>query len=219
MNTCLCPVCACQGVEAFDDLRHCPRCRHVFQWPPEATVSYDESYVRHYEAYPCREMSCLRVGFLKGFASRGRLLDVGYGNGAFVRAASAAGFDAFGCDVHGVDCGVREIDLARDQSLWDVVSCFDSLEHFGDFSSVRSLWRRAQLVLVSLPLAPPAFPACRAWSHYKPGEHLHYFSPASLARLVAKPLIAASNVEDAIRRPKDTRQNIYTAVYGECVGT
>src|SRR5947209_7822221 len=116
MNTCICPICASKEIETFDDLRRCVRCRHVFQWPTEPSVAYDESYVRHYETYPCQEMSWLRVGFLKAFQPRGRLLDVGYGNGAFVRAARAAGFDAFGCDIHGVDCGVREIDLDGDAS-------------------------------------------------------------------------------------------------------
>jgi len=177
-----CPICQSPVLESFDDLRRCARCAHVFQHPPVVTARYDAAYVATYDRYPSDRMSLLRVGFLKAFAPSGRLLDIGYGNGAFIREAEAAGFEAFGFDVHGVPRGVREIDLARDRSTWDVVTCFDSLEHVADFAPLRSLWRRARLALVSAPLTPSRFPSDRGWKHYKAGEHLHYFSPASLAR-------------------------------------
>jgi 2-polyprenyl-3-methyl-5-hydroxy-6-metoxy-1,4-benzoquinol methylase len=208
-----CPICASGNTEPFDDVQRCRACGHAFQHPPLITARYNADYVATYDRYPCELMSCLRVGFLKAFVARGRLLDVGYGNGAFIRAAEAAGFTAFGCDIHGVPSDVKEIDLDGDNSAWDVVTCFDSLEHFAAFSSIRSLMRRARYVLVSAPLPPATFPAERTWKHYKAGEHLHYFSAESLARLVGKPLLAESNVEDAIRRPNGVEQNIYTAIY------
>jgi D-beta-D-heptose 7-phosphate kinase/D-beta-D-heptose 1-phosphate adenosyltransferase len=210
-----CPVCESGDCQALADLRRCAICTHIFQGRAVITASYDETYLATYDRYPSERLSLVRVGLLKAFARRGRLLDFGYGNGALVRAALAAGYDAFGCDVHGVDRGVREIDPAADRSAWDVLCCFDSLEHLADFTTIRSLVKRARLVVVSTPLTPASFPADRRWKHYKAGEHLHYFSPKSLARLIGKPLIAETDVEDVIRHPTGPEQNIYTAVYGE----
>jgi hypothetical protein len=64
-----------------------------------------------------------------------------------------------------------------------------------------------------VPLPPATFPGDKTWKHYKAGEHLHYFSPESLGRLVGKPLLVESKVEDAIRCPEGVEQNIYTAIY------
>jgi hypothetical protein len=160
-------------------------------------------------------MAFLRVGFLKAFVSGGRLLDVGYGNGDFVRAAEAAGFDAYGHDVHGVDCRIREVALDADES-WNVVTFFDSLEHFPDFDLVRCLLKRTNYVMISVPMRPSSFPHDRNWKHFKPGEHLHYFSELSLQQMIDKPLRAVSNVEDTIRqRSSRGEQNILTALFGQ----
>jgi hypothetical protein len=209
-----CPVCDTESTDDFCDLRRCTACGHVFQHPPCVTAKYDADYIERYGVYPTAEMSLLRVGFLKGHVAGGRLLDVGYGNGAFLRAAATAGFQPFGYDIHHGDFGIAEIDIYNDRSRWDVITFFDSLEHFPSFAAVRSLIGRAGYVMVSLPLYPAAFPATRAWKHYKPGEHVHYFSRQSLSRLVGRRLIASSNLEDAIRRPSNGEQNILTCLFG-----
>jgi hypothetical protein len=209
-----CPVCRQEATESLDDLHKCTCCGHVFQHPPLVHVRYNAQYLATYLTYPTRDISLLRVGFLKAFVDGGRLLDVGYGTGAFVRAAEEAGFDAFGYDLHRVACNVREIDIGKDDSFWDVVTCFDSLEHFADFEIVRPLLHRARHVLVSLPLAPPGFPWERHWKHYKPGEHLHFFTADSLCSLIDKPLRKATDLEDIVRGKVGHRQNIYTAFFG-----
>jgi hypothetical protein len=210
-----CPVCRTDNGLPSDALCQCPNCAHIFQFPCEITVRYDASYVSTYDSYPTEMMAYLRVGFLKAFVRGGRLLDVGYGNGDFVRAAAAAGFDAYGSEIHGVDCGIREVVLATDDSRWNVVTFFDSLEHFPEFELVRDLLRRTHYVMVSLPKRPRTFPRDRAWRHFKPGEHLHYFSELSLQHVVQKPLLALSDIEDAIRRGSSPgQQNILTAVFG-----
>jgi hypothetical protein len=209
-----CPVCTQLSTEDLGDLRGCRACGHIFQYPPIVTARYDAQYVGRYDAYPTEGISLLRLAFLEGYVRGGRLLDVGYGNGAFIRVAEAAGFAAFGYDVHGEDYGIAEIDIHADASEWDVVTFFDSLEHFADLQPVRALFERTRFVMVSVPQRPPDFPGDRAWRHYRPGEHLHYFSEASLQRLVARPLLAASNVEDIIRRPAQGRPNILTCLFG-----
>jgi hypothetical protein len=158
-------------------------------------------------------MSALRVGFLKAFASSGRLLDVGYGTGSFLRCAGRAGFDPYGSDIHGLDFGVNEVSLTGEER-WDVVTFFDSLEHFSDFSDILSVANRSRLIVVSLPFTPDDLMTSRDWKHFKPGEHLHYFSINSLSRLFSGfYLVAVSDVEDAIRGQDRGNQNILSAVF------
>lgn len=213
MHSALCPVCFAVELDDFEDVLRCLDCGHAFQRFPTITARYDLDYVAPYLQKPEVAMSHLRMGFLKGFVKQGKLLDVGYGTGAFLRTASTAGFEAYGCDIHGVDRGIVEKPLVSEDE-WDAVTFFDSLEHFPDLNVIRELSRRARLILVSLPKTPDSFPACKKWRHYKPGEHLHYFSEGSLARLFhPKQCRAVSDVEDVVRGRLDGRQNILTAVF------
>lgn len=192
----------------------CDVCSHVFEDPPVVTAKYDRDYIlQRYAKYPTTDsMSYLRLGLLKGYVTYGRLLDVGYGNGSFVRIASAGGYDAYGNDVHGADFGVREASL-NDKSEWDVVTFFDSLEHFPDLDVVRDLSKRSLFVVVSLPNRPERFPDNTDWKHYRPGEHLHYFSVRSLSRLFDdKKLLVVTDLEDTIRTSNSGEKNILTVI-------
>ncbi len=213
MNSPTCPVCCAVQLDDFDDLLRCLDCGHAFQRSGMVTARYDFDYMSGYLQKPEVAMSHLRTGFLKGFVKQGRLLDVGYGTGAFLHTASTAGFEAYGCDVHGVDRGIQEKPLVSEDE-WDAVTFFDSLEHFPDLDVIRQLSRRARLILVSLPKTPRSFPECKKWRHYKPGEHLHYFTQESLTRLFhPKECRAVSDVEDVVRGRLDGEQNIMTAVF------
>lgn len=158
-------------------------------------------------------MSCLRVGFVKGMIPEGKLLDVGFGTGAFIKTAQKAGFDAYGYDLHEEDCGVRRASL-NGGNEWDVVTFFDSLEHFTDFQAIRDLALRARLVVVSVPKTPEDLLWNRDWRHYKPGEHLHYFCERSLATLFSPMrVLAVSDLEDTLRGKLSGRQNILTMAF------
>ncbi len=212
-----CPVCDAETVQCGVELQHCPDCDHIFQYPPAIRVNYDKKYIQdRYDAYPTTEaMSYLRLGFVKAVAQQGRLLDVGYGNGAFVKAALRSGFDAYGNDVHGCDYGIREADLNHGD-FWDVVTFFDSLEHFPDLGIIKDLSRRSRTVIVSMPARPENFPADLSWKHFRPGEHLHYFSDRSLSRLFSdKKALFVTDLEDAIRGRPGGRLNIFTMVFGK----
>lgn len=216
MSTARCPVCSETALVAYpQNLYQCPGCFHIFEYPALVTAKYNQEYVdKRYETYKTTDtMSYLRVGFLKYLTKAGRLLDVGYGNGAFVRAASAAGFDAYGNDVHKADYGIREAEL-NDGTDWDVVTFFDSLEHFPDLEVIRDLSRRSHYVIVSLPNRPARFPQSLSWKHHRPGEHLHYFCLTSLSRLFNdKKLVVVSDLEDTIRGSDSEGQNILTTVF------
>lgn len=210
-----CPVCAKEAVCLRAELHRCSDCAHIFQYPPEVRVTYAAEYLSTYDRYPVAAMSRARLVYVRTFVREGKLLDVGYGQGHFAKLAQGAGFDVYGNDVHGVDYGVREVNLNHG-SRWDVVTFFDSLEHFPDLAPVRDLAGRSKYVVVSLPSRPVWFPERLEWKHYKPGEHLHYFCEDSLDRLFGvKRRLAFTDVEDVIRGkgPEGVR-NILTAVYG-----
>ena len=212
----MCPVCRTERIELDEVLSTCPVCKHIWQTGLVITTVYDANYVRaRYDAYPTTEaMSYLRLGFLKAYTQRGRILDIGYGNGSFLRKAAKAGFDTFGNDVHGADYGVREVPLVEAANgSWDVVTFFDSLEHFSDLSLPRAIASRARVVVISIPCRPDGFPAHKEWRHYRPGEHLHYFSRYSLELFFSEHHVVASrsDVEDTIRgRLPGGEQNILT---------
>lgn len=211
----ICPVCHTHPMEELDGLSRCA-CDHIYQSTLAVTTHYDQKYIHdRYDAYPTTEaMSYLRLGYLKSFCPKGRLLDVGYGNGSFVKAALKAGFDAYGNDVHHADYGVREVPLDGHEQ-WDVVTFFDSLEHIPDFKAVRSLARRTKWLLISFPNRPRWFPYKRDWKHYRPGEHLHYFTLCSLATLFyTHTLYTAGDLEDVIRGAlPGGEQNVQTALF------
>ncbi len=210
-----CPVCGA-GAQVRGPVSFCHCCDHAFQTDLAVRVKYDQDYVdSRYGSYPTTDiMSFLRAGFLRAYVPPGALLDVGYGNGAFARAAEKCGYTVAGVDVHGHDYGVTEHALSSPQH-YQVVTFFDSLEHFQDLEAVRELLGRTNYAMVSFPCRPRWFPSDLSWKHYRPGEHLHYFSSLSILRLFSRfHLLSDSDLEDSIRgKLERSEQNIQTMVF------
>lgn len=214
-----CPVCQYDDTipSSVRGLQRCNICDHIFQHPLEVTANYDYQYVQHrYESYTTTDaMSHLRLGFLRAMHPKpGKLLDVGYGNGAFLKLAAKAGYDAYGNDVHGCGekFGVRDVGLNGD--AWDIVTFFDSLEHFPDLELPRQVCKRAGTVIVSIPCRPEHECEIPMWKHFRPGEHLHYFSQRSLGVFMeGKRRFACLDLEDTIRGDRHGQWNILTAVW------
>ncbi|MBK8997696.1 MAG: class I SAM-dependent methyltransferase [Myxococcales bacterium] len=134
----------------------------------------------------------------------GRILDVGAAAGFFLDEARARGFS-----VTGVELSPEMSRHARDELALDVqsaafepsrfgrarfsaVTFLDSLEHFVDpeaaLAGARSLLEPGGAVALLTPnvASPLARLLGARWPHYTPPEHLWYFSPGSLARLLAR---------------------------------
>lgn len=219
-----CPVCGSSQTRPWGrDLRDCPACGHAFQWPAVVEVVYDAGYVgERYDSYPTTPaMAHLRVGLLAAFVParlpvgrRSRILDVGYGNGAFVKAALSAGYDAAGFDIHGADYGIPTVSECLQPDGWDAVCCFDSLEHIPCLDEMRAVLRSAGAAVIAVPNRPGWFPYVdRPWKHHRPGEHLHYFSEASLTRLVGRRVRLITTVESAIRGGDADGASVVTYVF------
>ncbi len=235
-----CPVCgAVTHVYRLVGLETCIACNLTFASDRRTTVAYDQRYVaERYDRYPTTEaMSQLRLRVLEhvlyldeavpqGYRfgmRKGPLVDVGFGNGSFIRHARANRWDAYGLDVNPTEYeGVRRVTLAEALAAprWRVVSFFDSLEHFEELAEVRQLVENADWLVVSAPLPPRGFPTSgEPWKHYRPGEHHWYFEePRTLERVFTTRraqarVVYAGYPEDAIRgRAPSGAPNIQTAI-------
>ena len=128
---------------------------------------------------------------------RGRLLDVGCALGDFLVVARDAGWQAEGVEISSFAskvaaskgvvtyCGVLE-DLRLPANQYDVITLYDTIEHLVD--PLRTL-REIKRLLASdgiVHIVTPDVGGLQArllgplWYHFKPGEHLVYFSSATL---------------------------------------
>ncbi len=218
-----CPICgAGSALHTTDGLSECSNCRHIFQTDLKVTASYDADYAHQYDHRPVKEMSELRWDFIQSHLKLppgSRVLDVGYGNGAFLKHARSANMDIYGIDLHSEDFGIPVVTLET-KLHFDLICFFDSLEHFPNLRPILNL--RAENVIVSIPDTPSwLLSNPHAWRHYKPGEHLHYFSRRSLDNFMFGWGFAVKRAEG---HPEDSLRgklaiggqitdNIYSAIY------
>jgi hypothetical protein len=68
---------------------------------------------------------------------------------------------------------------------FDVITLWDVLEHIPDFTSLAPVLAKTRFVALSLPIKPDG-KRWEQWKHFKPGEHLHYYSEDLLVALFEK---------------------------------
>lgn len=180
-------------------------------------IDYDLPYIEQYVKYG-NQMSYLRLGFIIGSLGRvpDSILDVGYGDGSFLKVAQNLIKNCYGNDVSPYpvpDGTVKVSDIS--ENFYDVITFFDSLEHFTDIEFVKDL--KCNAVCISLP-------HCHYnndewfenWKHRKPNEHFWHFNEVSLTNFMNRmgySLVSCSNVEDAIRKGDRKETNILTCVF------
>ncbi len=192
----------------------CPECRLAFQSPqPTAQQSIDYMNWRYSSTDPRDVYITDRAGKLRICEDRlrwlrefsvpnKRILDVGSGNGAFVRASLDAGYDAVGFDfcpeavslakrMFNVDTVQGSIDSVPDTPGYGVATLWDVIEHVSDpAATLRGVHARMKanglLVIETCNWASPyRLRAGNAWSYYL-YNHLYYFSPKSLRMLLIR---------------------------------
>jgi hypothetical protein len=212
-----CPVCGGTSLLKHHILSECLTCSHVFQTDMSPTIDYTGGYGETRYDLHSESMSFLRTGYIIGRAkSIGKVLDVGYGNGLFLKTIRRAGSEIFGIDVHNKDYGIPKLRSLRDMSRFDVVTFFDSLEHIADLAIVEEV--ESSDIFISIPHRPHWFLSYpEQWRHFRPGEHLHYFSTKSLCTLMGMAGYTLSDeccMEDSLRgkcvRFLEISDNIHT---------
>ena len=184
--------------------------------------NYGTEYSDNYNKSPYKEMSdmlsCLRFGYLVGSISKipNSILDVGYGSGSFLKVCSEQIKKCYGYDVS--DFPVPEKCLKVDSMFtqyYEVITFFDSLEHFNDISFVKDLL--CSSVVISVPWCHNFSDDWFGdWKHRKPDEHLWHFNLTSLINFMSEQgfkFVCYSSIEDNIRKNNLPYENILTATF------
>jgi hypothetical protein len=180
--------------------------------------TYDKTYVKErYDTYGelNNYMSNLRLGYIFGSINEPikSILDVGYGNGSFLKTCKKIIPNCFGYDVTGYDIpeGCEFIEDWVNLNV-DVITFFDVLEHFEDPYVIKDL--NAKYVILSFPwchyISDEWF---ENWKHRRPNEHLWFFNEKNIynfAKSTGYEVINYSNVEDTIRGNNSNKENILT---------
>jgi hypothetical protein len=185
-------------------------------------IEYNYDYSNKYNNYgeKANYLSYLRLGVLLGSINKipNSILDVGYGNGAFLNAAKNIITNCSGSDISGFPL---PDDISIENSIFekhfDVICFFDSLEHFDDINIIDKL--KCDYVFISVPwchyLSDELF---MNWYHRRPNEHLWHFNDESLVNFFKEngfECIYKSNFEDTIRKNSACNgyPNILSAVF------
>ena len=182
--------------------------------------SYNQEYVDvRYNTYGelNNYMSHLRLGFIVGSIGKvpDSILDVGYGNGSFLKTCSNIIPKCFGHDVSNVKVDQVEIVDTIFDRHYEVITFFDSLEHFEDIYILDKL--NCDYICISVPWCHNFDEEWfMNWKHRRPNEHLWHFDDVSLKTFVEKQgfvQLNSTNVEDVIRKNNGTYPNILTSVF------
>ena len=162
-------------------------------WHPRAPMQYDGSYFENYRRLDATEMgealTQVRVDMVRRH-HQGEVLDVGIGGGRFVTECGAIGFDVNPEAVKWLE----EQGLFRDPPQAAALTFWDALEHIP--SPARALEGAAEWVFVSMPIYLDSADAL-ASKHFKPGEHLWYWTKDGLIRWFHRHGFACMEVNQA----------------------
>lgn len=143
-----------------------------------------------------------RIKRIKKRISPGRILDIGASIGQFLHVAQQADWDIYGLEIseaaanmakkrYGIHIQVgtlEEADFRR--NFFDVVTLWHVFEHFLDpvqsLMKIHSLLRKDGLLVIELPNigSKTAVKSGIKWPYLLPAEHLFYYSPSTISRLL-----------------------------------
>lgn len=184
-------------------------------------ISYDKEYVNtryvKYGELPTY-MGYLRLGNIIGSIGKvpDNILDVGYGDGSFLKVCSSIIHECYGYDIstYPIPEKCQQVNDIS-ENFYDVITFFDSLEHFEDIEFVKDL--KCNFICISVPYCNYKDDEWfENWKHRRPNEHLWHFDQYSLTNFMMRmgyKIVTGSNIEDAIRKNKDEKYNILTCVF------
>lgn len=185
------------------DLMLCQQHGVAYQRDMASRITYDDGYLPKVESYEGNAIAqavnagrCALV--LRHLVVGSSVMDIGAGTGAFVREARSWGLEAFGYDV--IPAAARNLQQGGLYADWreqrfDAVTLWDTIEHL----------ERPELVLASVPIGSfvfvsvPVFgdlAAIRASRHYRPGEHLYYWTSAGFVQWMERRGFALAEISD-----------------------
>lgn len=186
--------------------------------PYNYDIDYSDSRYSHFNDRG--NILNLRLGYVIGSTGEvpKSLMDVGYGNGDFLEACQGCIKELYGNDIqpaYPLGTGITFVEDITSQYA-DVITFFDSLEHFTDIEFVKDL--KCKYVVISLPWCVNGLDDAwfETWKHRKPDEHLYHFTEKSLQAFMDRQgydMVNYCNLEDKIRIDKVLTPNILTACF------
>jgi SAM-dependent methyltransferase len=191
-----------QSLEPFD-IHRCGSCGlgHTSPIPEDIGAYYGAAYYGKRHSFTDRYCLARRLRFLTRAAPRpGTLLDVGCGDGNFLKAASGVGWTAIGTDIGGALENAQangleaygSLDEVRERAPFDAVTMWHTLEHFPDpkdtLERVRTLVAEDATLIVAVPDAAGLQASFfrRNWFHLDVPRHLYHFSRRALESLLRR---------------------------------
>jgi hypothetical protein len=195
---------------------------NVIEQINKAPFTYDEEYSdTRYSIFSDRgNILNLRLGYVIGSLGKipTSLMDVGYGNGDFLEACKPLIPKLYGNDIppaYPLKGDITFVDNILEQEV-EVITFFDSLEHFHDIEWVKDL--KCKYVVISLPWCYNGLDDAwfDTWKHRKPNEHIFHFNEKSLQTFMKRQgyeVINYCNIEDKVRVDANLAPNILTGCF------
>lgn len=163
--------------EDDDDLMLCRAHGVAYQKDRSHVVAYDADYFNKCLGYEdqdiARKINDGRIALVNRYLGGGRVLDVGIGSGEFIKRRG----NTFGHDVNAVAIAWlrREGLLAERLDGFGGITFWDVLEHVETPETYLRHINLHAFLFTSLPIFPD-LDSIRASRHYRPGEHLYYWT-------------------------------------------
>lgn len=144
-----------------------------------------------------------RLRQINTFKTKGQLLDIGCAVGYFLETAKEEGWQSFGVEISsfaskyardsGFDVFTGTLEEAKyPAQYFDVVTLWHVLEHMEDpsscFQEIHRILKKSGLVAIEVPnIGSRRYKKLREnWGQLKPHEHLYYFTPDVLRKMVER---------------------------------
>lgn len=173
------------------DLSICEARGIAYQRDMRVTARYDATYLAKVDAYAGGEIAAKvnagRLALISRHLPKGEaLLDYGAGSGEFLTKARDAGYDARGFEViPDAASALKEAGLYADNPADFAATClWDTIEHLPNPEGTLKRIPKGGHLFASIPVFTD-LRAIRNSKHYRPGEHLYYWTATGFCEWLA----------------------------------
>lgn len=193
-----CPSCHQHYQTSVEDVHICSDCgigeSELLALPEVYANGYAENYYNLIGTEKGDKIVAHRAETLTRLTSRMSIMDFGCGTGVLIREARKLGLNMFGYEpmpsfrtVHhrlGVEQWVQT-DLRDAASMgMEFMTFFDSFEHLDRPDKILELFK-PKMILLAIPIFYGKLEeGLTSWKHYKPKEHVWYFTPEGLTNML-----------------------------------
>jgi SAM-dependent methyltransferase len=177
----------------------CTQCalEKTYPQPLQIESYYNKQYHGNRHGFTARLCMQRRLRWLNQSHEKGRLLDIGCGDGAFLQAAKQKGWEVYGTEINTMICKNTDITICthlddmQAYAPFKVITLWHSLEHLADpakiISHINGLLASDGTLFIAVPNAQgwQARLFGKNWLHRDVPRHLYHFSPYSLSYLLS----------------------------------